>query len=481
MPSLLILIPLFVIIIINIPIGTVMKKFALWFAVALFITEILLATTHHPALLGKSMSGMDSFFRVTLSVDHMSFIMFLCIGIVSLASLAVSRYAIFDDSARFKFINLLILGSVGMCGVVMVNDIFSLYVFLEITAVVSFILIAFQRDIFGLEGAFKYLILSSVATIMMLSAIAILLVVSRDTSFAALHEAVVAGGGNWLAALASALFLCGLLIKGGLVPFHGWLPDAYSSAPAPVSVLLAGIITKVAGIYTLIRISIAVFGMSEPVKNVLLAIGAASVLIGAIAAIGQSDFKRMLAYSSISQMGYIILGFGAGTGIGIIAAMFHLFNHSIFKSLLFVNQSAVEMQAGTNDMNKISGVTTKMPVTGTTSVIATLSACGIPPTAGFWSKLLIIFALWQCGRYGYAAIAILAGILTLTYLLSMQRRLFFGKVSKDMAPATEAGTGFVIVSTALAVIILAMGIFFPIAFAKILFPIGTDVAGIVGH
>ena len=475
MPSLLILIPLFTVILMNLFAGTFARRFAFWFAASLFVTQILLALYHHPIFWQNRLSELDSFFKVPLSVDHMSFVVLLCIGIVSLASLTVSRYAIYEEIARFKFINLLILGSIGMCGVVMVNDMFSLYVFLEITAVVSFILIAFQRDIFGLEGAFKYLMLSSVATIMMLSATAILLIVSHDTSFVSLHKAVSECGGNWLVAAAVALFLCGLFIKAGLVPFHGWLPDAYTSAPAPVSVLLAGIVTKAAGVYTLMRVSLAVFGMSEPVKNLLLAIGAASILIGAIAAIGQNDFKRMLSYSSISQVGYIILGFGTGTALGMIAAMFHLFNHSIFNSLLFVNQAAVEIRTGTSDMNKIGGLTTKMPVTGTTSVIAILSTCGIPPMAGFWSKLMIIFALWQGGRYGYAVVAVLAGILTLTYMLSMQRRLFFGKATEGLETVGEAGPGLIIVSVALALITIGTGVFFPYVFAKILLPFNIAI------
>ncbi len=324
----------------------------------------------------------------------------------------------------------------------MLKDLFSLYMFIEVTAVASFILIAFQRDTNALEGAFKYIILSATATIMMLLSISIMLMVVGDTSFAAAGSAVRQSQGNPLVIVAIGLFICGLLIKGGVVPFHGWLPGAYSAAPAAASVLLAGIATKTSGIYALIRLTTSVFANNESVNHILLLAGVISILVGAFAAMGQSDFKRMLAYSSISQVGYIILALGCGTNLAIVGAIFHLFNHSIFKSLLFVNSAAVEKQSGTTNMNKLGGLGTKMPVTNATSLIAFLSTAGVPPLAGFWSKLIIVIALWQNGLYAYATIAVLASVLTLAYLLMMQRKVFFGKLAEGLTNVKEAGLGY---------------------------------------
>ena len=468
-----ILIPLFGVIILNLVFASndKMKRAAFWFALALFISQIAVAIFHHPIFWNNSLKPLDSFFKVSFFVDHLSFIMFICIGMVSIASLFVAKYTITEEGGRFKFINLLILASLGMSGIIMVKDIFSLYVFMEITAVSSFLLIAYPKSLESLEGAFKYLILSAVATVLMLSAIGILLLASGGTSFFAIASGIAEARNSSLIVFAIGLFICGLFIKGGLVPFHGWLPDAYTAAPASVSVLLAGVVTKAAGIYTMIRIVTSLFPYNQPVNNVLMLVGTISIFVGAIVAIGQDNFKRMLAYSSISQMGYIILGLGTGTGLGIAGAVFHLFNHSVFKSLLFVNSAAVEKETGTCDMNKLGGISQKMPVTGATSVIAFLSTCGIPPLSGFWSKIIIVIALWQTSHYAYAALAILASIITLAYFLSMQRRVFFGKLRSGLEGLKEADRGVLTVSIILAAITIGVGVFFPFFFNIFILPV----------
>jgi multicomponent Na+:H+ antiporter subunit D len=305
---------------------------------------------------------------------------------------------------------------------------------------------------------------------MMLLSISILLLVAGDTSFASVGNAIRQANGNPLVIFAVGIFICGLFIKGGLVPFHGWLPAAYSAAPAAASVLLAG---KASGIYALIRLVTSVFAGNASINHILMLVGTISILVGAFAALGQSDFKRMLAYSSISQVGYIILGLGCGTNLGIVGAVFHLFNHSIFKSLLFVNSAAVEQQSGTTDMNKLGGLGAKMPITNVTSLIAFLSTAGVPPLAGFWSKLIIVIALWQNSLYAYAVIAVLASILTLAYLLLMQRKVFFGILADGLQNVREAGLGIVLPASVLAAIIIGVGLLFPLMFNSVLMPISS--------
>jgi multicomponent Na+:H+ antiporter subunit D len=296
---------------------------------------------------------------------------------------------------------------------------------------------------------------------MMLTAIALFLMITGDTSFSAISQALVKNRGNDLAKMATGLFICGMFIQGGLVPFHGWLPAAYTSASAPVSVLLAGITTKVSGIYVLVRFTLHVFGADPSVSAVLLAVGIISVITGAVAALMQTDMKWLLAYSSISQVGYIILGLGCGSVLGIAGAVFHLFNHAIFKSLLFVNAAAVEKQAGTTDMSKLGGLGPRMPVTNITSLLGILSTAGVPPLSGFWSKLIIIIALWQSGNHFLAVLAIAFSVLTLAYLLSMERKVFFGKLSDACANVVEGDINIVIPSVVLGAITVAVGVILP--------------------
>ena len=409
-------------------------------------------------------------FVLPLSADGLSRVMLLAIAVVAAATLLIGRFTTPDETKRCNFAGLVMLAMTGMNGVVLCADLFSIYVFVEIAAVSSFVLIASEKSRAGLEGAFKYFVLSAVASISMLTAIALLFLVSGTTGFAGVALAVSRMGSDPLVLLALALFIGGLFIKSGVVPFHGWVPDAYSSAPAAVSVLLAGIVTKTTGVYVLIRIVMDVLGFNAQVSDIMMLIGALTLTAAAFTAMVQSDMKRMLAYSSISQVGYIILSFGIGTPLGLAGAVFHLFNHAIFKSLLFVNAAAVEKQAGTRDMNAMGGLAEKMPLTGAASVIGLLSTAGVPPLAGFWSKLVIILALWQSGHYAYAAIAVLFSLITLAYFLIMQRKIFFGLLRPGFEKVTEAFE-MAVPTVVLAAITVAIGLLIPFIKGTFLLPL----------
>jgi multicomponent Na+:H+ antiporter subunit D len=376
---------------------------------------------------GTSPSILGAFFVFHLSADLLTLVMLLTIGLVALVALMVAAGTLAPGPSRFQFVQLLLICVIGMNAVVLVRDVFSLYVFIEITSIASFILIALDKNKSAIEGTFKYLILSAIATIFLLSAAAFFLLVAGDLSFAAIQAAFLNPANGGVLKLATALFLCGLFVKSGVMPFHGWLPDAYASAPACVSVLLAGIVTKIVGVYGLLRLLGPVFVLTPALQEAVLFLGAFSIVVAALAALTQDDFKRMLSYSSISQIGYIVLAIGCGTPLAFAGAVFHFFNHAIFKSLLFVNAASLEKQYGSTDMNRLAGLGSKMPVTGVTSLVGMLSTAGVPPLSGFWSKLIIIVALFVSGRSGYASVALLASILTLAYFLSFQRRVFFSK------------------------------------------------------
>ncbi|MBF0522943.1 MAG: NADH-quinone oxidoreductase subunit L [Candidatus Omnitrophica bacterium] len=477
MYSSLILIPFFSVIVLNLPFRTLMKKSAFWVCIALSLIQIFAVLFSPTGSLGNLTEMFFSFLRVDLWIDNLSRIMLLCIGIVLFTAAWVQKELSKDEERQFNFMNVLLLLLAGLNGIVLVRDIFSLYVFLEITAVSSFILIGFNKERDAFEAAFKYIILSVIATALMLTSIGLLLMIAGDTSFATISATLKTSPDKLLAMFAVAIFLCAAFIKGGVMPFHGWLPDAYSASPASVSVILAGVVTKTVGVYTLIRIVYSVFGYSPALTLILLIVGTLSVVLGALAALGQSDFKRMLAYSSISQVGYIVLGLATGSMLGLAGAVFHLFNHSIFKSLLFVNSAAVESSTGTRNMDNLAGLAKKMPVTGTTSILASLSCAGIPPLAGFWSKLLIIVALWMGKFYAFAIIAALASILTLAYFLSLQRRVFFGKLREDLAHIKESGFGFLLSMTILALITIGAGLGFPFILNSFLLPVKTISGG----
>jgi proton-translocating NADH-quinone oxidoreductase chain N len=471
MLALFVLVPFIGVLILNLLRFDFIKKISCWFGMLLALAQIGFVLFVPIDLLSNQSGFFGRYFAFNFTVDSLSKLMLLSIGIVVFTAILIGQFTYSDDTKRFNFLNLILLTLAGMNGIVMVTDLFSLYVFIEIVAVASFILISTYKDKLALESSFKYIVLSITATVFILLSIAILMLVSGNTTFASISNATKNSGNNTLVVIAVCLFLCGAFTKGGLVPFHGWLPDAHSSAPSSVSILLSGVVIKVTGIYPLIRIINITGGAGNPVKNILMFIGALSIVVGALASLGQNDIKRMLAFSSVSQMGYIILSIGTGTALGLAAAAFHILNHAIFKSQLFANAAAVEKQTGTRDMDKLGGLASKMPVTGGTSIVAMLSISGIPPLSGFWSKLFIIVALWQSAHYSYAFIAVVSSVITLAYFLSLQRRVFFGKLAQGLEKVKEAKFGLVLPALILALLTVFIGIFFPLIFNKLILPI----------
>jgi len=468
LPALFLIIPLAGIIISNIPGKKISAVMSFWAAVVVCLSQMFMAATSESPF----WRGITGFlngclpFSAALRVndspsDLTGTVVLATIGLIALVSLIID-VSLKNGRGR-NFANMLMVITAGMSGIVLVRDLFSMYVFLEITAVASFILISMYREADSLEGAFKYFVMSALATVFILSGIAIVFLTVGAVDFASLSAYIASAPSLPLQMIAAfILFIGGLSIKAGAVPFHGWLPDAYSSAPASVSVLLAGIVTKVTGVYTVMRLVFSVFCANRIVSLSFMVIGAASIVVGALAAINQKDFKRMLAYSSISQLGYIILAAGLGTPLGYAAALLHFFNHAAFKSQLFINSAAVETCAGTRDMDELGGLAYRMPVTAGTSVVGFLSAAGIPPLAGFWSKLLIIIALFDSGEYAFAAIALLSSVLTLGYFVLMQRKVFFGKLKEGLNEVREARASNTVPALLLSAITVLVGVLFPI-------------------
>ncbi|MFH1776983.1 MAG: proton-conducting transporter membrane subunit [Candidatus Omnitrophota bacterium] len=364
----------------------------------------------------------------------------LMLVVVNLVTFCVTLYAINymeRFTAKWKFYALFLLMVAGMNGVIITGDLFNLFVFLEIAAVASYALVAFGTERNELEAAFKYAVMGSVGSLFVLLGIAILYSYTSTLNMADMAGVLSKQGPKNIVLLVSVLFIMGLGLKAALVPFHAWLPDAHPSAPAPISAMLSGVLIKSLGIYTLCRIFYNVIGLTPAISAIFMFLGTLSMVIGGILALGQWDFKRLLAYSSISQIGYVILGIGLGTPLGILGGLFHLFNHSLFKSLLFLNSGAVEYATGTRDLKQMGGLSSKMPATTVTTMIGSMSIAGIPPFNGFWSKLLIIAATVQAGRYGYAVWAVLVSILTLAMYLKVMKYGFYGGLKEKLAKIKE--------------------------------------------
>ena len=365
-------------------------------------------------------------FGVSLVVDGLTAFMLITVNLVALFIVLFATGYMKKYTDKWKFYTLFCFMLAGVNGVLVAGDIFNLYVFMEIAAISAYFLVAFGAGAEELEASFKYAVMGTVASCFIFLGIAFLYGYTSTLNMADMSVVIAAKGPARLLQFVSVLFLMGFGLKAALVPFHAWLAYAHSSAPAPVSAMLSGVLIKVLGIYALSRIFFGVFGMTPEVALVLIALAVLSMIVGGILAFGQTDIKRLFAYSTVSQIGYIALGLGIGTPLAIFGALFYLFNHSLFKSLLFLNSGSIECVTGTRNMSKMSGVLSKAPITGYTSLVAALSICGIPPLGGFWAKLIIILACVQAHRPVLAAVAALVSVLTLAYYFKSLTPVLFG-------------------------------------------------------
>jgi len=375
---------------------------------------------------------------IVMVMDSLTAFMLVTVNLVAFIVSIFSINYMERFTAKWKFYTLFLLMIAGMNGIIITGDLFNLFVFLEIASVASYALVAFGTEKHELEAAFKYAVMGTVGSLFILLGIVFLYSYTSTLNMADMARILSQKGGTSnIVLMVSVLFIMGFGLKAALVPFHAWLPDAHPSAPAPISAMLSGVLIKALGVYALCRIFFNVIGITQGISSVLMFLGALSMIVGAILALGQWDYKRLLAYSSISQIGYIILGISLGTPLGILGGLFHLFNHSIFKSLLFLNSGAVEYTTGTRDLKKMGGLITKMPVTGTTGLIGAMSVSGIPPFSGFWSKLIIIIATVQAGRFGYAFWAALISVLTLAMYVKVIKYAFLGKLRDSLVKIKE--------------------------------------------
>jgi multicomponent Na+:H+ antiporter subunit D len=389
------------------------------------------------------MGGWKPPFGINLVGDDLSGFFHLIINIIAFLVIIYSVRYMRRYTAGAKYYSLFMLMVAGMNGVVATGDLFNMYVFLEISAISSYALVAFGVEHEELEASFKYLVLGSVASSFILFGIAFMYSITGTLNMADIAQVLDRNGSNLMVKFIAALFLMGFGVKASLIPFHAWLPDAHPSAPAPISAMLSGLLIKALGVYCILRIFFNIFGIDQSYSTIFIILGVLSMVGGALLAIGQWDFKRMLAYSSISQIGYIIFAFGLGTPLGLLGGLFHLLNHAFFKSLLFLCSGAVEFSTGTRDLRELGGLWKKMPVTAATCSIASLSISGIPPLGGFFSKLIIIIAAVDAASelgpvaYFLAAVAVMVSFLTLIYFVKLQKMALFGPLPEKLAHIRE--------------------------------------------
>ncbi len=407
---------------------------------------------------------------INLVLDGLSSLLLLAISVVSTAAMLFSVRYMEQYTAKAKYMSLFMLMVAGMNGVVLSGDIFNVFVFLEIASLASYALVGFGCEHEELEASFKYMVLGSIGSIFVLFAVALVYGNTGSLNMAYISKAIQSSGLNASLTFALGLFVAGFGLKAALVPFHAWLPDAHPSAPAPISAMLSGVIIKALGIYALARLVFNVYGISIQMGWILTVLGLLSMVVGAFMAIGQWDIKRLMAYSSISQLGYVVLGIGLGgviiargdnvawASLAILGGLFHLVNHAVYKSLLFLTSGSVQMSTGTREMREMGGLAERMPVTRATCTIASASIAGIPPFSGFWSKLILVIAAVQAHFYWVAAIIVFVSLCTLIMYLKVQRYVFLGELPENLQQTKENKGSMLAAMVFLALLCVLMGL-----------------------
>jgi hydrogenase-4 component F len=346
--------------------------------------------------------------------------------------------------ALFYFLVLWFLGTMAWAAVT--NNIIMLFLAVEATTLTSGLLVAFFWDRRALEAGYKYLMLLTIGITFALFGCVVVYAAGAATGGLTGREALLISelrGVTGLmphhtALVAVALLVIGFGTKAGLAPFHPWLPDAHAEAPTPVSVLLSGVMIKVA-IYALAR-TVSIFLPSIPQLTLFaVVLGSFTMVLGVVLALVQDDLKRLLAYSSVSQMGYVLAGVGLGTYMGYYGGLFHLLNHAIFKALLFMSVGAVVLATGARKVSELGGLSRQMPVTGICFLVGGLAIAGFPPFNGFMSKLTVYLALADSGLWWAVVVAVFTSVLTMVALVRPAYRVFWAAPTGD--PGRFQGVG----------------------------------------
>jgi proton-translocating NADH-quinone oxidoreductase chain N len=361
---------------------------------------------------------------ITLILDVSSGFMAAFTSILFTAAVLYSFAYIGRGKARYYYVLLMILWA-GLTGMVLTGDLFNMIVFIEIASVTAYSLVAFDETSFSLEASIKYMMLGTVGTILIILATGIIYSSVGSLNIADLYNRIQ-GIPEKPLKISIALFVAGFGVKTALVPMHTWLADAHSSAPAPISAILSGAFVKV-GVFALFKLMYNMYGWSVLTSlgtdQLLINIGAATALIGGIMAANQADLKRMLAYSTISQVGLIVMVLSLGTLQGLTAGFFHMFNHGIAKGALFLSVGSMAKRAKTNRITGLSGIGHDMPLSYFGFTVGALAIVGIPLLNGFMSKWLICSNLIQNGHTLHGIVLIIVSIIGAFYYFRVLERL----------------------------------------------------------
>ncbi|MGL9717342.1 MAG: proton-conducting transporter transmembrane domain-containing protein [Wolbachia sp.] len=408
-----------------------------------FISSILLMKTYNGEVITYHLGDWAPPYGIELRIDMLNSLVLTLVNFIALISVLYSFRVNEKEISKNKitgFYSLFLLCLSGLLGILVTNDIFNLYVFLEISSLSSCVLVSMGRDKKALVAAFEYLISGTIGATFYLFGIGLLYSMTGTLNMSDMAERIVPLYGNNVVKLGTLFIFVGLAIKMALFPLSRWLVNSYSEAPSFISIFFSGTVTKVM-IYIFVRIFYTVFHQNfflfKPLlSNVIVVLALCAIVFGSISAITAKDMKRLFAHSSVSQIGYIILVLSLNSKAGLFAAILHTINHSITKTSLFMVAGCISYRFDSTRIENLSGLKKSMPYTTLAFTLLGLVLIGVPLTSGFVSKWYIMKAIIESHAW-VSLVAFAAGsFLALIYIWKMVEKMYFENDAASCAEMT---------------------------------------------
>lgn len=389
-------------------------------------------------------------------IDAMSIYIAMSVSLLSFLVTVYSFNYMEHDTRLTEYYALLSALTVGMIGVAFAGDIFTMFIFWELMGLSSYSLVSFRKDSPGpIEAGFKYMVMGSVGSTILFFGMAMLYGMTGTLNLAQMSSVLRGSPMNVWSALVLALLIIGFGVKSAIVPMHTWLPDAHPEAPSTISAMLSGMLIETA-LYALTRV---IFVLYEPAvfSRTLAVLAFVTMTVANVTALRQTDIKRMLAYSSVAQIGYMLVGLAAGGVVGISALLMHIFNHSLMKGLAFLSAGSLVHEADTRNIDDLRGIGRAMPVTTVALFVALLGLGGVPGTGGYVSKLFLFSSAIPAGYVWLTVVGVLNSAFSMGYYLSTMYKLI-SQPSDKIAGLKEAPITMLLVTVVLAVLVIWTGV-----------------------
>jgi multicomponent Na+:H+ antiporter subunit D len=384
--------------------------------------------------------GWPAPYGITLVADTLSALLVALAGLVGFSVAVYSLVGIDPERESFGYHTLYHFLLMGVCGAFLTGDLFNLYVWFEVMLMASFVLMALGGDRGQMEGAFKYVALNLLASAIFLATLGLLYGLAGTLNMADLAGkfATLTSESDALLTTLAVLFLMAFGIKAAVFPLFFWLPASYHTPPAPVAAVFAGLLTKV-GVYALLRVFTLLFvHRVDFTHTLLLAVAGLTMLTGMLGALVQRNFRRALSFNLVGHIGFMVMGLGLFSPLGLAGGIYYLVHDIVVKTNLFLIGGVVEQRRGTGDLARLGGLYRQRPALAAAFLIAALSLAGVPPLSGFFAKLGLLQAGLAQGQYLLVGIALLASLLTLFSMLQLWNEVFWKPDPQPLAtPASH--------------------------------------------